>query len=182
MPVETSPLPPVPAANYVQAIALHVSSVCVITTELGGERFGLTATAVSSVSAEPPRLLVCINKSGMTHNKVLAAGRFCVNVLAEEQDKVAMVFAGMGGSSSDRFETGEWTTLKTGSPVLVGAAAAFDCTLGETCDQSTHSVLFGDVVATAERRGSDTLLYGARRFRQLRKVFANLGDGSHEYL
>ena len=179
---ETSSLPPVPAANYIHAIALHVSTVCVITTTLSDERFGLTATAVSSVSAEPPRLLVCINKSGLTHDKILAAGRFCVNVLAEEQDKVAMVFAGMGGSSTDRFETGEWTTLKTGSPVLIGAAAAFDCMLGETCDQSTHRVLFGDVVATTERRGSDTLLYGARRFRQLRKVFAALGDGSREYL
>ncbi len=118
MPATTSSLPPVPAAEYIQAIALHVSSVCVITTALDGERFGLTATAVSSVSAEPPRLLVCINKSGLTHDKILAAGRFCVNVLAEEQDKVAMVFAGMGGSAADRFETGEWTTLKTGSPVL----------------------------------------------------------------
>jgi flavin reductase (DIM6/NTAB) family NADH-FMN oxidoreductase RutF len=182
MPAETSSLPPVPAADYIQAIALHVSSVCVVTATLGGKRFGLTATAVSSVSAEPPRLLVCINKSGVTHDKILAAGCFCVNFLAEEQDKVAMVFAGMGGSSVDRFETGEWTTLKTGSPVLVGAAAAFDCVLGETCDQSTHRVLFGDVVATAETRGRDTLLYGARRFRQLRKVFATLGGGSGEYL
>jgi flavin reductase (DIM6/NTAB) family NADH-FMN oxidoreductase RutF len=172
---DMSNLPRVPAADYIQAIALHVSTVCVVTTTLGAERFGLTATAVSSVSAEPPRLLVCINKSGLTYDKILAAGRFCVNVLAEEQDKVAMVFAGMGSSPTDRFETGEWTTLKTGSPVLVGAAAAFDCRLAETCDQSTHCILFGDVVATAERRGSDTLLYGARRFRQLRKGLRSFG-------
>jgi flavin reductase (DIM6/NTAB) family NADH-FMN oxidoreductase RutF len=66
--------------------------------------------------------------------------------------------------------------------VLVGAAAVFDCMLGETCDQSTHRVVFGDVVATAERSGRDTLLYGGRRFRQLRKVFAALGDGNREYL
>lgn len=182
MAAETPNLPPVTAADYIQAIAQHVSSVCVVTTAFGGERFGLTATAVSSVSAEPPRLLVCINKSGTTHDRILAAGRFCVNVLAEEQDKVAMVFAGMGASAADRFETGEWTALKTGSPVLVGAAAVFDCMLGETLDQSTHRVMFGDVVATAECIGSDTLLYGARRFRQLRKVFAALGDGSREYL
>lgn len=182
MPARTVSLPTVAAADYIQAIALHVSSVCVITTALAGKRFGLTATAVSSVSAVPPRLLVCINKSGVSHDKILAAGRFCVNVLAEEQDKIATVFAGMGGNAADKFETGEWTTLKTGSPVLVGAAAVFDCMLGETCDQSTHRVVFGDVVATAERRGMDTLLYGGRRFRQLRKVFAALGDGSREYL
>ena len=182
MTVQAKLLSSVPAAEYVAAVAQHVSSVCVITTALGDTRFGLTATAVSSVSAEPPRLLVCINKSGFTHDKIVSAGRFCVNVLTEEQDKVAMVFAGMGDDAGDRFSTGEWTTLKTGAPALVGAAAVFDCTLGETCDQSTHSVLFGDVVATAHLKGRDTLLYGGRRFRQLRKVFAALGEGHHEYL
>ncbi|MCB1341529.1 MAG: flavin reductase [Pseudooceanicola sp.] len=177
-----APLPPVSARDYIDAIAQHVSSVCVITTEVDGQRFGLTATAVSSVSADPPRLLVCINKSGLTHDKVLAAGHFCVNVLAEHQDVVAMVFAGMGGARDDRFATGEWTTLKTGAPALVGAAAVFDCVLGETSGQATHTVLFGDVVATSHVKGQDTLLYGVRRFRQMRKVFAGLDDGADDYL
>ncbi|MFC4666950.1 flavin reductase family protein [Seohaeicola nanhaiensis] len=175
-------LPPVSARDYVDAIAQHVSSVCVITATLDGQRYGLTATAVSSVSADPPRLLVCINKSGTSHDKILAAGHFCVNVLAEHQDVVAMIFAGMGGTRENRFDTGDWTTLKTGAPVLAGAAAVFDCTLGETSDQSTHTVLFGDVVATSHIRGQDTLLYGVRRFRQMRKVFAGLGDGADDYL
>jgi flavin reductase (DIM6/NTAB) family NADH-FMN oxidoreductase RutF len=73
-------------ADYIGAISQHVSSVCVITTEHNGQRFGLTATAVSSVTADPPRLLVCVNKSGMTHERILASQVFCVNVLAEEQD------------------------------------------------------------------------------------------------
>ena len=175
-------LPPVSARDYIDAIAQHVSSVCVITTEVDGQRYGLTATAVSSVSAEPPRLLVCINKSGMTHDRILAAGHFCVNVLAEHQDLIAMVFAGMGGDRDDRFATGDWTTLKTGAPALVGAAAVFDCTLGEISEQSTHSVLFGDVVAASHLKGQDTLLYGVRRFRQMRKVFAGLGDDADDYL
>ena len=116
-------------SDYVGAIAQHVSSVCVITTEHEGQRYGLTATAVSSVTADPPRLLVCVNKSGMTHEKILSAGHFCVNVLAEEQDRVAMVFAGMGGKDVDRFAVGEWTTLATGSPALEGASAVFDLSL-----------------------------------------------------
>ncbi|UIJ83197.1 flavin reductase family protein [Rhizobium leguminosarum] len=173
--------PSVASADYVAAIAQHVSSVCVVTTSIDGEYFGLTATAVSSVSAEPPRLLVCINKSGTTHEKILKAGRFCVNVLAEDQEKVAMVFAGMG-TKSDRFSTGKWTEMQTGAPVLVGAAAAFDCIIGETIDQSSHTIVIGDVVATNRLAGADTVLYGARRFRQLRKVFAGLGSGVAEYL
>lgn len=182
MDATTTRLAPVPAADYVAAIAQHVSSVCVITTELDGERFGLTATAVSSVSAEPPRLLVCVNKNGLTHEKIAAAGRFCVNVLAEGQDKVAMVFAGMGGSKEDRFATGEWVRMKTGAPALAGALATFDCLVGETSDQASHTVFFGDVVATSHVKGQDTLLYGARRFRQLRKIFAGFGGGGDDYL
>ena len=168
-------------ADYVGAISQHVSSVCVITTEHEGSRYGLTATAVSSVTADPPRLLVCVNKSGLTHEKILQAGRFCVNVLAEDQDRVAMVFAGMGGKEVDRFATGDWGRLETGAPVLAGASAVFDCRLSETVNQSTHSIFFGDVVAVASLSAADTLLYGARRFRQLRKVFSAAGEAA-DYL
>lgn len=161
-------LPSATVTEYISAIAQHVSTVCVITTEIDGKRFGLTASAVSSVTAKPPRLLVCVNKSGLTHEKITKAGRFAVNVLAEGQDKIAMVFAGMGDVNGGRFAIGEWKSLKTGSPILVGAAAAFDCLVGETSYQSTHTVFFGDVVACEHTTGQDTLLYGARRFRQLR--------------
>ena len=172
---------PITPAAYIAAVAHHVSSVCVVTTECEGERFGLTATAVSSVSAEPPRLLICVNKSGLTHEKIRASGQFAVNVLAEGQDEVGMVFASRAGAG-DRFKTGDWGRLKTGAPILGGAAAAFDCLVGETSDQSTHTVFFGDVVACEHRLGQDTLLYGARRFRQLRKVFEGLVAGDDEYL
>ena len=181
MDADIAALPVAPAGDYIAAIAQHVSSVCVITTTLDGERFGLTATAVASVSAEPARLLVCINKSGQSHDKILSAGRFCVNVLTERQDDVAKLFAGMTGKGADRFAAGEWTTLKSGAPVLLDAAASFDCRLASISDQSTHSVLFGNVIATRHRTGEDTLLYGVRRFRQLRKIFTGMA-GDDEYL
>ena len=181
MNADLADLPPVSAADYIAAIAQHVASVCVITTLCEGERFGLTATAVASVSAEPARLLVCVNKTGQTHDKILHSGRFCVNVLTEAQDKVAMVFSGMAGARADRFAVGEWTTLASGAPVLIGAAAAFDCRLASLSDHSSHSVLFGDVLATRHRAGEDTLLYGVRRFRQLRKIFTGVA-GDDEYL
>jgi flavin reductase (DIM6/NTAB) family NADH-FMN oxidoreductase RutF len=166
----------VPPADYIGAIAQHVSTVCIITTEFEGTRYGLTATAVSSVSADPPRLLVCINRSGKTHDMILRARRFCVNVLTEDQRDVAMVFAGMGGKDVDRFATGNWTTLRTGAPVLEGAAAALDCVLGENIDQASHTIFFGDVVAVVHRSGHDTLLYGGRQFRHLRKMLDVWGD------
>lgn len=182
MTVLNKTLPPVKAAEYIASIAQHVSSVCVITTEFQGERFGLTATAVSSVSAEPPRLLVCINRSGATHDKIMAAGHFAVNVLGENQDDIAKVFAGMGGPKKDRFASGEWRKAVSGSPLLVGASATFDCRLVKISNQSTHSVIFGEVIATSHQTGQDPLLYGARRFRQLKKIFAGITDGDAEYL
>lgn len=182
MGADLAALPPIAAAEYVGAIAQHVASVCVITTALEGERFGLTATAVSSVTADPPRLLVCVNKSGQTHEKIVAAGRFAVNVLAEDQDRVAMVFAGMGGREVDRFASGDWGQLQTGAPVLRAASAVFDCRLVETNTQSSHSIFIGEVVASSHRAGADTLLYGARKFRQLRKLFIGPNGGAEEWL
>jgi flavin reductase (DIM6/NTAB) family NADH-FMN oxidoreductase RutF len=171
-------LTPVAPGDYVGAIAQHVASVCVITTEVEGLRFGLTATAVSSVTADPPRILVCVNKSGQTHEKILASGHFCVNVLAEDQDLVAMLFAGMGGRDADRFSAGDWHELATGAPALGGASAVFDCRLVETFGQSTHTIFLGEVVAVESRKGAEPLLYGARRFRQLRKVFSASGEAA----
>ena len=109
---------PVSTPDFVQAMGQHVSSVCVITTSREGERFGLTATAVSSVCASPPRLLVCVNKSGLTHEKIVAAGHFGVNVLADGQDKVGQSFAGMLGRDFDRFSVGEWRDGVHGKPAV----------------------------------------------------------------
>jgi flavin reductase (DIM6/NTAB) family NADH-FMN oxidoreductase RutF len=160
---------PVGSDEFIAAMGRHVSSVCIITTVRGEERFGLTATAVSSVSASPPRLLVCVNASGQTHAAILAAGLLCVNVVGEEHDQLARSFAGMLGRDTDRFSLGSWTKLRTGAPVLVGAAAAFDCRVTDRLQQSTHSIFVCEVVAT-ERGKQDPLLYGARRFRQLRRT------------
>jgi flavin reductase (DIM6/NTAB) family NADH-FMN oxidoreductase RutF len=160
----------VPTAKFVQAMGQHVASVCVITTSIGTERFGLTATAVSSVCADPPRLLVCVNKTGLTYQKIIAAGYFGVSVLSETQDKVGKAFAGMLGRDFDRFSVGDWQSLKTGSPILAAAASAFDCRIVETIDQFTHSICIGEVVAAQSSQGADGLVYANRRFRTLRKA------------
>jgi flavin reductase (DIM6/NTAB) family NADH-FMN oxidoreductase RutF len=163
-------LQPVSTQDFVQAMGQHVASVCVITTHHGDERYGLTATAVSSVCADPPRLLVCVNKSGQTHHKIVASGHFGVNVLSEEQEKVGKAFAGMLGRDFDRFSIGDWHVLATGSPILKGSASAFDCRIAETIDQFSHTIFIGEVVATATATGQEALVYASRLFRTLRKV------------
>ncbi len=160
----------------------HVASVCVITTQHQGTRFGLTATAMSSVCAEPPRLLVCINKSGLSHEMVAASGAFCVNVLAEAQDRVGKAFAGMMGRDFDRFSLGQWDELVTGAPALINATAVFDCKVHQVIDQFSHSIFIGEVVAARHVKSQDTLLYGARRFRSLRKTISELASSTDETL
>jgi flavin reductase (DIM6/NTAB) family NADH-FMN oxidoreductase RutF len=173
--MDASPPPSsVSSAEFTEAMSRHVAAVCVVATICDGERYGLTATAVSSVSASPPRLLVCISKSSFTHDKIIASGCFAINVLAGDQDPIAKLFAGLAGDKTDAFSLGAWTALNTGAPVLVGAAATFDCLLAETVDQPTHTLFIGDVVGVATRPGQDPLLYGAREFRQLRKVMSAL--------
>jgi flavin reductase (DIM6/NTAB) family NADH-FMN oxidoreductase RutF len=173
---------PVGTPEFVQAMGQHVASVCVITTRHGDENYGLTATAVSSVCADPPRLLVCINKSGLTHQKIIASGHFGVNVLGEAQEKIGKAFAGMLGRDFDRFSIGEWQTNITGSPILKDASSSFDCRIAETIDQFTHSIFIGEVVAASTGVGQDALVYAARRFRNLRKITITPVDVSMESL
>jgi flavin reductase (DIM6/NTAB) family NADH-FMN oxidoreductase RutF len=173
---------PASTPDFVAAMGQHVSSVCVITTYHEGQPYGLTATAVSSVCATPPRLLVCVNKSGVSHEKIIASGVFCVNVLSENQDVVAKAFAGMLGKDKDRFSVGEWHKLQTTSPVLKEAAAVFDCRVAETIDQFTHTIFIGEVLVASYKAGEDTLLYGAKRFRTLRKAIASPREADIESL
>jgi flavin reductase (DIM6/NTAB) family NADH-FMN oxidoreductase RutF len=175
---EDSPL----KADFIAAMGQHVSSVCVITSTKNGKRNGLTATAMTSVSAEPPRLLVCVNKSGASHDAITTSGMFCVNVLAEEQEKVAKAFAGMMGRDFDRFSVGEWDELVTGAPALINATAIFDCEVKQVIDQFSHSIIIGEVLAARHKKSQDTLLYGARRFRALRKTISELSGSSDETL
>lgn len=173
---------PVASTDFVQAMGQHAAAVCVVTTAHNGTRYGLTATAVSSVCAAPPRLLVCVNKTGLTHRMIGEAGVFCVNVLGEEQETLAKGFAGLLGKTHDRFSIGEWSTLVTGAPVLAKTSAVFDCQLAETIDQFTHSIFIGEVVGVAHAPGHDALIYGARRFRLLRKTMAPAQVDSEESL
>src|SRR6266567_11791 len=115
-------------AAFREAMSRLGAAVHVITTAGPGGKTGATATAVCSVSDAPPTLLVCINRRSQTNPVVAENGVFCVNTLGAGGAEIADIFAGRTGiKGTDRFATGEWTVLTTGSPVLVSAVIAFDC-------------------------------------------------------
>ena len=122
------------------------ASVCLITTaRRDGARYGLTATAVCSLSAEPPMLLCCLNRASHSFAAVSEAGVFCVNVLGQADAGVAHRFSG-DRPAAEKFEAGVWAVGATGAPRLATALAAFDCKLAQVVEAGSHAILLGSVV------------------------------------
>jgi flavin reductase (NADH)/flavin reductase len=134
--------------------------VCLVTTtRSSGERAGLTATAVCSVSAEPPTILICINRQNSTHPVIRESKIFAVNVLALEDQELANRFASRI-AGEERFNEGLWTTLETGAPVLESALVSFDCRISQAIEVGTHGIVFGAIEAIRVRQAeAKPLLY-----------------------
>ena len=125
-------------------------AVTVVTTRgAGGERRGVTATAVCSLSASPPAVIACINRDTWVGQLAPLSGVFCVNVLSRAQQNIAETFAGRTGHVGEaRFEIGDWGELNSGAPTLACARASFDCRLERCVEFGSHVVLVGEVERT----------------------------------
>ena len=118
------------------------ATVCALTTCHEGRRWAMTATAVSSLTAEPPSLIACVNRSASAHDAILASQCLCINILTEQQHETAKRLSGaLGHSGERRFEDADWYTLATGAPALRCVAAALDCTIARSFIYETHTVL-----------------------------------------
>ena len=150
----------VSAETFKQAMRCLAAGVTIITTRHGSVRGGLTATAVCSLSVDPPQLLVCVNRSAAAHELIAEGENLCVNLLAHKHQALAARFAGQTGIlGEDRFRAGRWTTLKTGAPVLEDALASFDCIVSEKVATATHTIFIGRVVDVRVRTKGRPLLY-----------------------
>ena len=118
--------------------------VNVITTTNNGRPAGCTATAVCSLSDEPPSLVVCLNEQSETGRAVLSTGKFCVNICAPDDLEVSRRFA-VSGISSEKFDVGNWEETPSGLMRLSSAVAAFDCELSESIKFGTHFVIIGTI-------------------------------------
>ena len=135
----------------------YPTGVTIVTTIVDGIPKGFTANAFSSVSADPPMILICVNRRARTHPLLSRAGVFCVNVLRLEQRELADRF-----SSHDHeapFENVAYRSGKTGSPILEGALAYFDCELSEEHSAGTHTIFIGNVLECATGAGGEPLGY-----------------------
>jgi len=143
------------------------SGVCLITSIHDGQRAGLVATAVNSVSMEPPTLLICINRSASAFDVVERSGIFCVNVLPVDCLNVAGQFSS-SQRREERFQHGQWSELETGAPVLDEAMVSFDCQVVHSLPYHSHTIFLGEVRAVKLREETSApLLYLDRQYRHV---------------
>jgi flavin reductase (DIM6/NTAB) family NADH-FMN oxidoreductase RutF len=150
-------------AEFRNTIGRFLTGVTVITTAHGGTLHGITASAVASLSMNPPTLLVCLNKQSATRGAVAAAGRFVVNVLAADQSELALHFA---SKSTGKFVGMQVVSSPHGLPRLPGAIATIDCRVTSEVDGGTHSIFFGRA-ETASLADAAPLGYFRGRFVQV---------------
>ena len=144
------------------------AAVHVVTTDGPAGKSGFTATAVCSVSDTPATLLMCLNRSATSMPVLRANGVFCVNTLRAGEEIIADTFAGRTKiAREERFASGNWTTLATGSPVLLSAVVAFDCRVREVKSVASHDVYFGIVEALHSGPAGAALVYHDRAYKQV---------------
>lgn len=156
----------VSADDFKNALKLWASGVTVVTTQsekLGVQ--GMTVTAFSSVSLQPPQILVCINEAADTGEGIAESQCFAVNVLTTQQQQASNQFAG-GSSQEQRFAEAVWSTRVTGAPLLDNSLMSLDCTVVEKVRAGTHWIIIGEVQACVCRTG-EPLLYYSGGYRQL---------------
>lgn len=142
------------------------ATVNIITTIHKGKKEGLTATAVCSVSAEPPQLLICVNSEAQGHELIKIAKKFALNILKRDQENIANRFAGLDGADrSERFNIGSWSEITTGAPCLDRALVNFDCEVVQHISAGTHSIFIGHIIGCrTENNGGSPLIYGKGEF------------------
>lgn len=164
--IARAPLPPsVKGGQFRQSLRHLASGVSVITTGSKPFRTGFTATSVSSLSAEPARIIVSVNRNSSSYRCIRQTGAFGVNFLAAGQEAIADRFAGRGGISGEaRYDGARWQILETGTSLLTDALAALDLEVEEFIERHSHAIIIGAPVATHFGSPRDALLYWHGRY------------------
>jgi 4-nitrophenol 2-monooxygenase / 4-nitrocatechol 4-monooxygenase, reductase component len=171
-------------------IGRFASGVTVISTLRSDADLGTTASAVSSLSMDPPMLLICMNRTSETGQAILEAGRFVVNILGEDQAEIAKRFASKG---ADKFAGVEVERGIGGLPRIARALGHLECRVAETATGGTHTVFLSNVERASATEGSPLTYYRGRfgrfedaaqeaAYRQLRGLVMRRGIGAGETL
>lgn len=158
---------PLERGDYRNAMARLGAAVNIITTDGPAGRAGFTASAVCSVTDDPPTLLICLNRSASVYPAFQANGALCVNVLGAGQQQLSNLFGGKT-PMDERFAAAQWHAGRSGVPVLAEAAATFECRVAGRTAVGTHDVLFCEVEVVRVGSAAHGLVYFDRRYHDLR--------------
>ena len=150
--------------EFTSALSLAANGVAIVTTDGSAGQAGLTVSSVCSVCAEPALILACVNTDNEFCKMAEANGVLAINLLNDAQSNLSNVFAGFGDDPyADRFLSGKWDSLHTGSPTLVGALVTLDCTIDSHRIHGTHTIYMGRVVAVRSN-DAPALVYSQRAY------------------
>jgi flavin reductase (DIM6/NTAB) family NADH-FMN oxidoreductase RutF len=154
--------------DFKGALGSWTAGVTVVTTRYENMVYGITASSFSSLSLDPPLVLVCMANSNKLVNMVEASQKFAVSILAEGQEEISTYFSKSGRDpepSFERFGTIEW---HTGSPIIEGALAHLDCELEELVPGGDHTIAIGRVIGAAYEPNRLPLMYFRRAYRTVK--------------
>ena len=146
--------------DFRRAMRQLAGGVSVITVGRGNDITGMTVTSVSSLSIDPPTLIVSINRESSSWPLLRQHGFFGVNILTADQLDIAERFTGKGGlKGADRFTGAQWVAGVSGVPLLVGALAAVDCEVEDIIERHSHAIVIGRVLELQQSAHSAALAY-----------------------
>jgi flavin reductase (DIM6/NTAB) family NADH-FMN oxidoreductase RutF len=138
-------------------LSRFASGVTVVTTiDPEGKPWGMTVSAFSSLSLEPPLILICIDRRASGHDNLVEGGTFAVNILAEDQEEISRRFA---SRDIDRFDGIGYKQGATGAPLLEGAIARIECRIDATHPGGDHTIVVGEIIACEVSDGKPLTYY-----------------------
>ena len=143
-------------AEFRQALGHFAAGVTVVTAAFDGQRGGITVTAFTSLSLDPPLVLICIDKRARMHDRFRVGGHFAVNMLAADQELASREFA---TSAGDPFAEIGYRDGASGAPLLEGALCSIECQVVEQLAGGDHTIFVGQVEATHVREGKPLLYF-----------------------
>ena len=149
-------------------MARFATGVTVVAARQGPFLSGMTANAVASVSVDPPIMMASISRRSETHQAIVGSHSFAISVLSADQQPLAECFAQpITATKLQRFCDAPWHEAETGSPILDGAIAYFDCRLVERYDGRDHTIFLGEIVSAGSEEDADPLIWFASGYRRL---------------
>ncbi len=154
-----APLPGVDKAEFCRTCATFPTGVTVVTVlDADGSPHGMTASSFTSVSLDPPLVLVCVDHRAKVLEHLRGTEHLAINVLSEDQHHLSAHFARRG---QNRFDGIEWVAGQTGAPLIPGVLASLECRMHRLVDAGDHAILIAEVLGVSRREGRPLVYYSS---------------------